>query len=128
MENSIIDLIIRIKNGYMARRETIKSPYSKYKETILKKLVSLKYIKEYQVEGELKKTITITLIYEKGEPALTDVAIISRPGRRFYVSYRNLKSIMSGFGHSILSTPEGIITNREARKRKLGGELLFNIW
>ena len=102
MENSIIDLIIRIKNGYMARRETIKSPYSKYKETILKKLDSLKYIKEYQVEGELKKTITITLIYEKGEPALTDVAIISRPGRRFYVSYRNLKSIMSGFGHSIL--------------------------
>ena len=128
MENSIIDLIIRIKNGYMAKRENITSPYSKYKEALLKKLVGLKFVKEYKVEGEIKKTILITLIYEKGEPALTDVVIISRPGRRFYVSYRNLKSIMSGFGHSILSTSGGIITNREARQKKLGGELLFNIW
>jgi len=128
MENSIIDLIIRIKNGYMAKRENITSPYSKYKEALLKKLVGLKFVKEYKVEGEIKKTILITLIYEKGEPALTDVKIISRPGRRFYISYRNLKSIMSGFGHSILSTPAGIITNREARQKKLGGELLFNIW
>ncbi len=128
MENSIIDLIIRIKNGYMAKKENIVSPYSKYKEALLKKLVDLKFVKEYKIEGEIKKTILITLIYEKGEPALTDVVIISRPGRRFYVSYRNLKSIMSGFGHSILSTPAGIITNREARQKKLGGELLFNIW
>jgi small subunit ribosomal protein S8 len=128
MENSIIDLIIRIKNGYMAKKESISSPYSKYKETLLKKLVDLKFIKEYKVEGELKKVIQIILIYEKGVPALTDVQIISRPGRRFYVSYRNLKSIMSGFGHSVLSTPKGIITNREARQKKLGGELLFNIW
>lgn len=112
----------------MAKKETITSPYSKYKEALLKKLVSLKFVKEYKIEGEIKKTISITLIYEKGEPALTDVQIISRPGRRFYVSYRNLKSIMSGFGHSILSTPKGIFTNREARKLKLGGELLFNIW
>jgi len=128
MQNSIIDLIIRIKNGYMAKKENVVSPYSKFKETLLKKLVDLKFVKEYKVEGEVKKTILITLIYEKGEPALTDVQIISRPGRRFYVSYRNLKSIMSGFGHSILSTPGGIITNREARQKKLGGELLFNIW
>lgn len=128
MENSIIDLIIRIKNGYMAKKESIISPYSKYKEALLKKLVELKFIKDYKVEGEVKKTILVTLVYEKGEPALTDVQIISRPGRRFYISYRNLKSIMSGFGHSILSTPKGIVTNREARQKKLGGELLFNIW
>ena len=112
----------------MAKKENITSPYSKYKEALLKKLIALKFVKEYTVEGEVKKTINITLIYEKGEPAVTDVQIISRPGRRFYVSYRNLKSIMSGFGHSVLSTSEGILTNREARQKKLGGELLFNIW
>lgn len=112
----------------MAKKESIISPYSKYKEALLKKLAELKFIKDYKVEGEVKKTILVTLVYEKGEPALTDVQIISRPGRRFYISYRNLKSIMSGFGHSILSTPKGIITNREARQKKLGGELLFNIW
>ncbi len=128
MENSIIDLIIRIKNGYMAKKETIESPCSKYREAILKKLVSLKYIKGYEVKGTVKKSITINLTYEEGKPAISDVKIYSKPGMRLYISYKNLKPILSGFGYSILSTSSGIMTNKEAKKAKLGGELLFSFW
>jgi len=129
MENSINDLIIRIKNGYLAQKEQVVSPYSKFKEAVLKKLAELKFIKDYQVEkeGSFKKLI-INLSYQNKVPALTDVQIFSKPGRRYYVSYKDLKPVMSGYGYSILSTPKGIVTNKEARLKKLGGELLFNIW
>lgn len=128
MENSIIDLVIRIKNGYMARKPIIISPHSKYKETILKKLLSLKFIEGYLIEGEIKKNIVINLSYEEGKPAITDVKIFSKPGMRLYISYKNLKPVLSGFGYSILSTSKGIMTDREAKKAKLGGELLFSFW
>jgi small subunit ribosomal protein S8 len=128
MENSIIDLIIRIKNGYMAKKETIESPCSKYKEAVLKKLMNLKFIKNYEIKGKIKKTITINLAYEEDKPAISDVKIYSKPGMRLYISYKNLKPVLSGFGYSILSTSHGIMTDREAKKAKLGGELLFSFW
>ena len=78
--------------------------------------------------GNIVKTIEVELIYTKGVPALTDVKLVSKPGKREYVSYKDLKSVMNGMGVSFLSTPKGILTNREARKEKLGGELLFMIW
>ncbi len=112
----------------MADKETIESPYSNFKETILVKLKSLKYIKDYTIEGKTKKTITIILAYEDGKTKFTDLTVISKPGQRVYVSYKDLKPVVSGFGYSILSTPNGIMTNIEARKNKVGGELLFNIW
>ena len=128
MENSIIDLIIRIKNGYMAKKETIESPCSKYKVAVLNKLVSLKFIKGYEVKGEIKKSMTIDLAYEEDKPAISDVKIYSKPGMRLYISYKNLKPVLSGFGYSILSTSKGSMTDREAKKAKLGGELLFSFW
>jgi small subunit ribosomal protein S8 len=128
MENSIIDLVIRIKNGYMARKPTITSPHSKYKEAILKKLLALKFIEGYSVEGDIKKNIAINLSYEEGNPAITDIKIFSKPGMRLYISYKNLKPVLSGFGYSVLSTSKGIMTDREAKKAKLGGELLFSFW
>lgn len=129
MTNSVIDLIIRIKNGYLAKKETVISPYSKFRENVLKKLFELKFIKNYQVTGGDKiKEITIELLYKNGVPALTDVKIFSKPGRRYYVSYHQLKPVLGGYGASILSTSKGILTNKEAYKLKVGGELLFNIW
>ena len=77
MENSIIDLIIRIKNGYLARLEMIESPHSIFKEKILAKLVSLKFIKNYQVEGKNIKSIKIELLYNNSVPAITDIKIFS---------------------------------------------------
>jgi small subunit ribosomal protein S8 len=128
MNDPIIDLIIRIKNAYMTKNETLTMPHSSYREAVLKKLQDMRYIKSYSVEGDIVKTIEIELIYTKGVPALTDVKLVSKPGKREYVSYKDLKSVMNGMGVSFLSTPKGILTNREARKEKLGGELLFMIW
>jgi small subunit ribosomal protein S8 len=129
MGNPIIDLIIRIKNGYMSRRETIDTPYSKMREEVVKKLKQLKFIEDYTVEGQdVSKKMVIELAYENDMPVLTDVKIFSKPGRRHYVSYRDLKPVLNNLGYSILSTPQGIMTNHEARKNKLGGELLFYLW
>jgi len=112
----------------MAKKETVEVIFSKLAETILKKLVSFKYIKGYKVEGDEKKKIIVTLAYDQEVPAVTNIEVVSKPGRRVYVSYKELRPILSGMGYSILSTPKGIMTNIEARKNKLGGELLFKIW
>ena len=112
----------------MTKNETLLVPHSSYKEAVLKKLQETKYIKSYSVEGDVIKTIEVELSYTKGVGALTDVKIVSKPGKREYVSYTDLKSVMNGMGISFLSIPKGILTNREARKEKIGGELLFLIW
>ncbi len=126
--NAVTDLIIRIKNGYMAGRDTIESPYSKYRGELLAKLKKLRYVKEYSVTGETIKTVSIVLNYQDGLPAVTQVKIFSTPGRRWYVSSKDLKPVLGGMGYSLLSTPQGILTNIEAKKKQVGGELLFNIW
>jgi len=129
MENSIIDLIIRIKNSYLAGQEVLVSPYSRFKEEVLKKLVELGFVKNYEIEGEKIKSLIIKLVYnDKGQAALRGVKLFSRPSRRIYVSYKELKPVMSGIGYAIISTPKGLMTNKEAKKVKVGGELLFHIW
>lgn len=129
MNSLIIDLIIRIKNGYMAKKETVQVPFSKFAETVLNKLQALKFIKIFDIEEDDKvKKILVTLLYDEGVPSITQIEVVSRPGQRNYVSYRELKPVLSGMGYSILSTSKGIMTNKEARKNKLGGELLFKIW
>jgi small subunit ribosomal protein S8 len=128
MSNSIIDLVIRIKNGYAARRDQIDSPHSNFREEVLKKLESLGYIKKYTVSGDVVKSIDITLSYENNMPAVVDVKLFSKPGRRWYTGAKKLKPVLGGMGVGILSTPKGIMTNKEARQKKIGGELLFEIW
>lgn len=128
MTDPIIDLIIRIKNGYQARREIIESPHSKYREEVIKKLIEMHYLKGYKVSGEKIKKITIELLYTDSEPALTDVKIYSRPGRRWYVSAQNLKPVLGGLGYSLISTPKGVLSHVDAKRKKVGGELLFSIW
>lgn len=124
---TIGDMIIRIKNGYMAKREFVEAPYSNFSINILKKLEQFGYIKDYQIEKDKRKLI-INLLYKDSLPAITDVQIFSRPGRKWYTTSKQLKPVLSGTGFSILSTPKGILTNIEAKKAGLGGELLFNIW
>ena len=128
MENSYIDLIIRLKNGYMAKKEVVISPHSRFREEILKLLKKIAYIKDYRSEGEVKKTLVIELLYQGGRPAVSEIKIISKLGQRIYVSYKDLKPVLGGLGHSILSTSKGVLTNSQARKEKVGGELLFKIW
>jgi small subunit ribosomal protein S8 len=127
MGNSFIDLIIRIKNGYLARKEKVEVLSSNFNLRILKKLKELKYIKDYS-EKEDGKKIEVELLYNNNQPALTDVKIHSKMGRRIYRGYRELKPVLNGLGFSIISTSKGILTNVEAKKLKVGGELLFDIW
>lgn len=129
MNNTIIDLIIRIKNGYIANRESIECPYSKLREEVLKKLAALKFIKGYKIDKSVTfHKFIIELKYENGIAALTDVKIYSKPGRRWYVPAKKISQVFGGLGASILSTPKGILTNKEARKEQTGGELLFEVW
>lgn len=124
----IVDLIIRIKNGYMSKKGEIETPYSSFRNAILTKLKNLGYIEDFIVEGEIIKSANITLKYEEGQPALTDVKLFSTPGRRWYVTVDEIKPVLGGMGHAIISTPKGILTDKEAKKQKVGGELLFQIW
>lgn len=128
MGNTFVDLIIRIKNGYLAKKEKIIAKYSKFNIAILEKLKKIGFIADFKVTGEVKKEIQISLIYKEGMPVFTDVKIFSKPGQKHYVSYRDLKPVLNGLGYSIISTPKGILTDKEAKKLKVGGELLFNIW
>ena len=128
MDNSIIDVVIRIQNGYLVGKETITSPHSKFKEEVVKKLKQIGFVVAYEVKGELIKTLEIELAYPEGKAALMGTKLFSRPGKRVYVSYKELKPVVSGIGYAIISTPKGIMTNKEARKAKQGGELLFHIW
>lgn len=112
----------------MSRRDTVVSPFSNFKVAIVRKLKELKYIKDYSIVEDGFKKITIDLKYEGKIPAIIDVKIYSRSGKRVYVSYKELKPVVNNFGFSLLSTPKGILTNKEAKKQKTGGELLFNIW
>lgn len=129
MNSGIIDLVIRIKNGYLAKREVIESPYSKLKEGVTKKLQELGFVEGYQVDGEgAVKKLVITLKYDHGTPAFTDVTIRSKPGQRWYITVNNITPVMSGIGYMIISTSRGLMTNIEAKKAKVGGELLFEIW
>lgn len=125
---SVSDLVIRIKNGYMAGIPAIESPHSKSREEILKKLVKLGFVKSYKIKGEIKKSFTIELVYKEKTPALTDVKVFSTPGRRWYVAANELRPVQGGMGYAIISTSQGLMTNVEAKKKKTGGELLFHIW
>lgn len=126
---TIGDTVIRIKNGYAARRDTIEVPYSRMVEAIMVILAQENYIKGYRFDKkQSKKNITIDLRYDKGKPAIMDLKIISKPGKRTYVSSASIKPVLAGMGRSILTTPQGVMTDRTARERKVGGEVLFNIW
>lgn len=128
MNVSYIDLIIRIKNGYLAKKESVVANYSRLNCEILKKLKQFNFIKDFIVEGEKIKQLTVYLNYNGSEPVFTDLKIYSKPGRRWYCSFKDLKPVFGGLGLSILSTSRGILTDKEAKNLKIGGELLFSIW
>src|SRR3989344_7871178 len=125
MGNSVIDMIIRIKNGYMTRNENVEVLFSRFNEEVLKKLLQLGFIKKFETK---ERKIMVELVYKDKNPVMTEVQLYSKPGRRYYVSYKNLKQVMGGLGYSLISTSQGVLTNKEAREKKVGGELLFSIW
>lgn len=129
MTDTGVDLVIRIKNGYMSKKSHIEGLYSKTNVSVLAILKKAGYIADYQVVDENKKQmIRIELLYIHGEPSITDVNVVSTPGQRVYVGLKHIKPVLGGSGLSILSTPKGVITGKQARAQKTGGELLFEVW
>lgn len=130
VSDTVGDLIIRLKNAGAIGKETVSVPYSKLRHAVLDKLVAAGYISAVTTKGKLvqEKTLEVTLSYENGEHRITDVKRISKPGRRLYCGVADIHPVKFGRGHMILSTPAGILTNDEAREKKVGGEQLFIIW
>lgn len=124
------DLLTKIKNAQMARKEYLKVPYSNMDMEIAELLAKYKYIEGVAKKGRLpKRIIEIKMKYDKNNNgAIGAVRLLSKPSRRLYTSYKDLKPVMHGYGMGVISTPKGIMTNSEARKAKVGGELLFEIW
>ncbi len=130
MTDPISDMLTRIRNAQMVKHKIISIPYSEIKYKI-----AMIFEREGFVDGVIKrgrktkKIIEVALKYdEEGKPSISELKRISRPGRRVYVSKDELFKIKGGFGMSVLSTSKGIMTNKEARKEKVGGELICEIW
>ena len=130
MTDSIADMLTRIRNAITAKHENVSVPASRIKEDIAKILVSEGYIKEYKLEGEgIEKTLVIELKYgAKGERVITGIKRVSKPGLRVYAGCEDLPKVLGGLGVAIISTPKGLMTDREARKARHGGEVLAYVW
>lgn len=131
MVNDIIaDSITRIRNAMMRRKEVTNLLYSKIVEEVLKNFEAKGYIESYKiVESGIKKSINVVLKYdEDGKPAINEVKRVSKPGRRVYKGYTELKRFKNGYGMMVISTSAGVIGNEEAYSKKVGGEVLCSIW
>ena len=126
MVDPISDMLTRIRNAQSAGHETVEVSLSKIKFEIAKILKREKYIDDYKKAGKgNKKVLEISL---KSPAVIQEIKRVSRPGQRIYTKAAELKQVKSGYGISIVSTPKGLMTNKEARKVRLGGEILFEIW
>lgn len=130
MTDPIADLLTRIRNGLRARKKVVKVPSSKIKIAILKILKEKGFVNNFKIDEEgVKKNIVIYLKYdEDGQPFCEDLRRVSKPGRRVYGGYKDLKPLRKGFAFRIISTSRGIMTDEEAKKRKLGGEIICEVY
>lgn len=130
MNHPVSDFIIRIKNASMAQRKEVILPYSKINKEIGKVLQNEGFLEEVkEIKDGTKKTIQAVIKYEKRKPVLNDVKIISKPSLRVYNAYKNIYKLeIRGKHKVILSTSKGVMSGNEARKKGVGGEILFEIW
>jgi small subunit ribosomal protein S8 len=130
MTDPISDMLARIRNGSLARHDRVEMPHSNLKKHIAEVLKQEGFLDDVrESEGEGKKTLTLVLRYSRDKSSAIDgVRRVSAPGRRVYVRYDRIPRVRSGMGVSILSTSRGVMTDRQAREQKVGGELLCEIW
>jgi small subunit ribosomal protein S8 len=124
------DLIVRLTNAGAVKHESVSVPFSNFKLAIAEKLKDVGYVKAVEKKGKkVKKTLDVVLKYDdSGKHFIQGVKRVSKPGRRMYKSVHEITRVRYGHGSLILSTPQGIKTDKEARKERLGGEALFEIW
>ena len=129
LSDPIADMLTRIRNAQGAQRETVEMPSSNMKTEIVRILKREGYVKDFSVEGGTKKVLRIYLKYsESEEPAIKGLKRESKPGLRDYTSMKEMPKVLGGLGVMIVSTSKGILTDRDARKQNVGGEVLCSIW
>ena len=124
----IANMLIAIKNGGLVKKTTVILPSSKMKVAILELLKNEGYIKTYNVQGDVKPTVEVVLAYVKGSPRIHGVSRVSKMSKRVYTGVKDITSFKYGHGMTVLSTPKGILSDKQARHELVGGELLFTIW
>ena len=130
MTDPIADMLTRIRNASMARHDRIEMPHSKLKEHVASVMKSEGYLDDVRVsEADDAKLLTLVLRYGRDRHSAIDgLKRVSTPGRRVYVRHDRIDRVCSGMGISILSTSRGVMTDRDARRQRVGGELLCEIW
>lgn len=135
----VTDMFNRIRNAQAVVHQTVDVPFSNFKYEIAKILVKNGFIKKIEKKGKkVKKSIEITLKYQdktsvkrkdnQGLPVISGLKIISRPGQKIYIDYQRVRKVKGGYGIVIISTSKGLMTGKEARKQKLGGEVICEVW
>ena len=123
------NLLSKIKNGYLAKKEKIMIPFSRLNFDILKILKENGYINNVERKIINKKNfLEIKLAYLNNKPAMSDFRLISTPSRHIYKKYKELKPVKQGYGLGVISTSKGVMSSSDAFKNKVGGEYLFEIW
>ena len=129
--DTIGDMLTSIRNAVARCLKEVRVPYSNIKAEIARVLHEEGFIESYRVEGEKKRDLVIVLKYKgkrSKEPVIEGIVRVSKPGRRVYVGVSEIPRVRSGLGVAILSTPQGVLTGKQARKLRVGGELLCQVW
>lgn len=123
------DILAKIKNAYLGKKEKVLTSFSKFDFEILKILVEKGYLKSVDKKIIDKKPfLEIKLLYNNKKPAMSNFRLISKPSRHIFKKYTELKPVKNGFGIGLISTSKGVMTEKEAIKNKIGGEYLFEVW
>lgn len=129
MTDPIADMLTRIRNANALHHESVAMPSSRMKAQIAKILKEEGFIVDFTVKGEIKKTLTLTLKYgEKGERVISGLKKISKPGLRVSATADNLPRVLRGLGIAIISTSQGVMTDKKARALNIGGEVIAYVW
>lgn len=132
MTDTIADMLTRIRNGQMRQKESVEMPYSKHNENIAKVLAEkglVKEVKTFKYEGKSYKGLSIKLNYDaEGNPSIHKIERVSKPGLRKYFSANEIKPVLGGMGFYIISTSKGVMASTDARKKRLGGEIICRVY
>ena len=129
LSDPIGDMLARLKNSQMRNHKKIELPSSKFKAKIAEILKSEGYIIDYEIKSEENKSyLHISLKYNSGNPVISSIERVSKPGRRIFSSAESLPKVNNGLGIAIISTPKGVMTDIDARKEKVGGEIICKVF
>jgi small subunit ribosomal protein S8 len=129
MTDPLGDMLTRIRNAQMRKKSSVSTPGSRLRQHVLDVLQSEGYIRGYStLEQDGREEFEVELKYYDGEPVIREISRVSKPGRRVYVSVKNIPRVANGLGVSILSTPKGVMSDSEARDQNVGGEVLCTVF